>query len=85
MGNWQYVISDDPVDFKNGKVNYYNNSLNGQRIDMGFACEIVQHNDRWYRSGTMGERDHWRLGFTEIAWDEEGAFHIVQPSRITHR
>lgn len=79
MGNWQYAISDDPVDFKNGEVRYYNNTLDGRIIDMGFACEIVQHNNKWYRSGTMGERDHWKLGFTEIEWDEQGAFKIIKP------
>jgi hypothetical protein len=58
--------------------------LNGKIIDMGFACEIVQYNNKWYRSGTMGRRDHWKLGFTEVEWDEDGAFRIIQPSVITN-
>lgn len=82
MGNWQYVVSDNPVDFKNGEVRYFNNTLNNRVIDMGYACEIIEHNGKWFRSGTFGEVDHWRLGFTEIEWVTGGAFRIVKPSEI---
>jgi sucrose-6-phosphate hydrolase SacC (GH32 family) len=85
MGNWQYVLSDDPTDFKSGEVRYYHTELNGKVIDMGFACEIVCHEGTWYRSGVFGEFDYWKLGFTEIAWNEKGAFDIVRPSVVTNR
>ncbi|MDD2381609.1 MAG: family 43 glycosylhydrolase [Mariniphaga sp.] len=85
MGNWQYVISDNPIDFKTGEVKYYDHTLDGKIIDMGFACEMIQQNNKWYRSGVMGERDHWRLGFTEIEWVRNGAFQIIQPSMITNK
>jgi len=84
MGNWQYVISDDPVNFMNNDVRYYNNTMDGKIIDMGFACEMIQHHWKWYRSGTFGKVDHWKLGITEIEWDKEGAFNIVKPSAITN-
>lgn len=82
MGNWQYALSDDPLNFKNSEVRYYNTEYNGKVVDMGFACEIVNHNNKWYRSGVFGDRDYWRLGFTEIEWIKEGAFKIVKPSII---
>lgn len=84
LGNWQYAISDDPVDFRNSEVRYYDNTLDGKVIDLGFACEIVNHNEKWYRSGTFGKNDYWKLGFTEIKWEKEGAFSIVQPSKVTN-
>ena len=80
MGNWQYVVSDDPADFKNSEVRLYDNTFNGRTVDLGFACEIVHFDNKWYRSGVFGDPDFWRLGFTEIAWDENGAFTIVRPS-----
>ena len=49
-------------------------------MDWGFAGEMVQHDGRWYRSGTIGRRDYWRLGFTEVEWAEDGEFRIVRPS-----
>jgi hypothetical protein len=82
MGNWQYIISDNPVNYMDSEVHYYNNELNGKAVDMGFACEIVNYNGNWYRSGVFGEIDHWKLGFSQIAWDENGAFNIVKPSII---
>jgi sucrose-6-phosphate hydrolase SacC (GH32 family) len=85
MGNWQYVVSDDPADFKSGEVRYYDTELNGNIMDMGFACEMVFHEGMWYRSGVFGEFDHWKLGFTEVAWDKSGAFHIVKPSIVTNK
>jgi hypothetical protein len=47
---------------------------------MGFACEMVEMNGKWYRSGVFGKRDYWKLGFTEISWEKDGAFRIVKPS-----
>jgi hypothetical protein len=84
MGNWQYVISDDPLNFKKSEVRYYNNTIDGKVIDLGFACEILQFNGKWYRSGTFGKTDYWKLGFTEIEWDKNGAFKIVKPSSVTN-
>lgn len=81
MGNWQYAVSDDPADFTSSEVRYYDTG--GQAVDMGFACEIVEHNGRWYRSGTFGEIDHWRFGFTEIQWQSEGAFAVTRKSVLT--
>jgi len=36
-------------------------------------------------AGVMGERDHWRLGISRIAWDEAGAFRILAPSTLARR
>ena len=72
------------IDFKDSEVRYYDSTINGKPVDMGFACEIINHNDKWYRSGTMGEVDHWKLGFTEIEWVEDGAFKIVKVSAVTN-
>jgi hypothetical protein len=83
MGNWQYVISDDPTRFKSEDVKLYNRNYQGISTDMGFACEMLELNGKWYRSGVFGERDYWKLGFTEVAWDEDGAFHIIKPSILS--
>jgi hypothetical protein len=82
MGNWQYVISDDPVNYKDSEVRYYTNEFDGKIIDMGFACEIVNYGGRWFRSGVFGKVDNWKLGFTEIEWDKNGAFNMIKPSVI---
>lgn len=82
LANWHYILSDDPLRFDGSAAREYDRDWNGKPADMGFACEIVQHNGKWYRSGTMGRRDYWRLGFTEIEWVEGGAFRVVKPSRI---
>jgi hypothetical protein len=83
MGNWQYAISDDPLNFRESEVSYYNTDYNEKVIDMGFACEIVNHDHKWYRSGVFGDTDYWKLGFTEIAWIEHGAFNIVKPGVLS--
>jgi hypothetical protein len=83
MGNWQYVISDDPLNFRESEVRYFNTDYDRKIIDMGFACEIVNHDSKWYRSGVFGITDYWKLGFTEIAWIEEGAFNITKPSILS--
>ena len=85
MGNWQYCISDDPTDFWKSEVRYFDNTFNGKIIDLGFACEIIKYGDKWYRSGTFGTRDYWRLGLTEIEWEENGAFKVVRPSITTNK
>ena len=82
LGNWQYIMSDDPLNFDGATAREYDREYRGEQVDMGFACEVLQHNGKWYRSGTMGLRDYWRLGFTEIEWVEDGAFKVVKPSRI---
>ena len=80
LANHQYNLSDDPTRFADENVRLYNNIYQGRPVDMGFAGEIISHEGRWYRSGVLGKGDHWKLGFTEIEWDPEGAFHIVKPS-----
>jgi hypothetical protein len=80
MGNWQYALSDDPVDFSLSEVKEFNRSFHGEDVDLGFACEMLNVNDRWYRSGVFGKRDYWKLGFTEVKWEPDGAFEIVNPS-----
>ena len=81
MGNWQYALSDDPTNFMKSEVNYYDNTFRGKHVDLGFACEVVHHNNKWYRTSTVGDRDYWRLAFTEIEWVKDGAFRIVKPGR----
>lgn len=80
MGNWQYAISEDPTNFHGSEVKVFNRSYHGRIVDMGFACEILNIDGRWYRSGVFGKRDYWKLGFTEVTWEEEGAFRIMKPS-----
>jgi hypothetical protein len=81
MGNWQFVISDNPTDFKDNEVRYYDND--NEAVDMGFACEIINYNNKWYRSGTIGEIDHWKLGFSEIEWQADGAFKVIKPGVLS--
>jgi hypothetical protein len=82
LANWHYMLSDDPLKFDAATAREYDRDCNGRLADMGYACEILQHNGRWYRSGVMGRRDYWRLGFTEIEWVKDGAFRVLKPSRI---
>ena len=82
MGNWQYALSDDPLNFMNSEINYYDNRYNGSRVDLGFACEIIRYQEKWYRSAVIGDTDQWRLAITEIEWVKEGAFRIVRPGKI---
>jgi hypothetical protein len=51
-------------------------------VDLGFACEIIRHQGKWYRSAVIGDTDQWRLALTEIDWVKEGAFRIVRPGKI---
>jgi len=78
IGNWHYVQSDNPGEFTGGEVCHLQPESGG--ADMGFACEIVEQDGKWYRSGVFGEPDHWRLGFTQIQWQAQGAFEVMQPS-----
>jgi hypothetical protein len=80
MGNWQYAVSDNPVDFFRSEVRLFDRNFRGKPVDMGFACEMVNLNGKWYRSGVFGKRDYWKLGFTEVSWDKDGAFTVVNPS-----
>lgn len=82
MGNWQYILSDNPGQFKAEDAQMYDLDFEGQITDMGFTGEMIQHEGRWYRSGTVGERDYWRLTFTEVEWVKDGAFKIVRPSCV---
>lgn len=81
MGNWQYAVSDDPTNFRDAEVRYYDNTYKGKKVDLGFACEILEHNGKWYRSATLGDRDYWKLALTEIEWVKDGAFRIVKPGK----
>lgn len=83
LGNWQYIISDDPLKFDGTTAKMYNLEFNGKTVDMGFACEMIEFNGKWYRSGAMGKRDYWRLGFTEVEWVADGAFKVLKPSVIS--
>jgi hypothetical protein len=83
MGNWQYAISDDTADFHSRDIREFNRKLNGKIVDMGFACEILNLNGNWYRSGVFGNRDYWKLGFTQIHWVEDAAFYIIKPSILS--
>ena len=76
------MVSDDPLKFDAASTRLYDRTYSGAPVDMGFACETLEHNGKWYRSGTLGVRDYWRLGFTEIEWVKGGAFRVVKPSRI---
>jgi len=84
MGNWQYAVSDDPLNFMDGEVRFYDIVYDGKIIDIGFAGEMVCYNGTWYRSGVFGDGDHWKLGFTQIEWDMNGAFNIIKPSIVTN-
>jgi hypothetical protein len=80
LANWHCIASDDPTDFTRSPATLYENTYQGRRVDMGYACEILEHEGRWYRSGVFGPCDNWKLGFTEIEWIDNGAFRIVRPS-----
>ncbi len=80
LGNWQYILSDDPLNFPEREARRYNLNYNGKITDIGYAGEMLQHEGKWYRSGVFGKRDYWKLGFTEIRWVPDGAFEIVTPS-----
>ncbi|MCC5928854.1 MAG: hypothetical protein JJU28_06380 [Cyclobacteriaceae bacterium] len=80
LGNWQYLISDNPLQFESRSGGKYDLIFNNKTTDLGFAGEMVLHNGKWYRSGVFGKPDHWKLGFTEIEWSPDGAFTIVKPS-----
>lgn len=80
--NWQFILSDDPCRFDGGSAEVYDFTHEGEIVDCGFANETIALGDRWYRSGSIGQRDYWKLGFTEIAWDDHGAFRIVRPSAL---
>lgn len=85
LGNWHYALSDNPLDFTHSPVHkYYEGEADSQKRvhALGYAGEIIHWDDKWYRSGVLGVMDHWVLGFHEIEWDEDGAFHTVRPSRV---
>ncbi len=83
MGNWHYLISDDPTDFLKNEAQLYNLEFQGKTVDLGFAGEIIEAGGKWYRSGVIGPVDRWRLAFTEIEWIPNGIFRIVKPSVLS--
>ena len=83
MGNWHYILSDDPTNFLNNDAQLYDVEFNGKPADLGFAGEILQSDGKWYRSGVIGPLDEWKLAFTEIDWVPGGAFRIVKPSVLS--
>jgi hypothetical protein len=80
LANWHCIESADPADFTRSPAVPYDTTFQGVPRDTGFACETLEHEGRWYRSGVFGPRDHWRLGFTEIEWGGAAGFRIVRPS-----
>lgn len=82
LANHHYALSNDPTRFPEEAVRTYDLSHQGRATEIGFAGEIIQHDGRWFRSGVIGPRDFWKLGFTEIGWNADGAFHILAPSRM---
>ena len=80
LTNFHYNLSDDPTCFSNEQARLYDNTYLGRPLDMGFAGEMIIFENRWYRSGVIGRRDYWKLGFTEVEWDPQGAFCIIKPS-----
>lgn len=82
LGNYQYALSDDPTNFAVDAVRRYDLAWNGKQTDIGFAGEMLCFDGRWYRSGVIGERDYWKLGFTEVEWVAGEAFHIRKPSSM---
>jgi hypothetical protein len=83
MGNWHYVLSDDPTNFLKNSAQLYDVEFDGAPADLGFAGEIIQSNGKWYRSGVIGPLDNWKLALTEIEWVPGGAFRIVKPSVLS--
>ena len=81
LTNSHYAISDTPHTFLKSQIKEYDTTYKGEKIDIGFAGEIIQYNGKWYRSGVLGEKNNWKLGFTEIEWTEDG-FKIKKPSII---
>ena len=82
LANWQYILSDDPIHFAAEDAQVYDLRFEGRVVDIGYASEMLEQGERWYRSGVMGLRDYWKLGFTEIQWVPDGAFRIVKPSAL---
>jgi len=78
MGNWHYALSDNPTDFTQSEVRQYvDGDMQNWSPTLGFAGEIIEWQGKWYRSGVVGEIDHWKLGFKEIVWEKDGAFRVV--------
>jgi hypothetical protein len=85
LGNFQYAVSDDPLDFTRSVVRSYFEETPDRTADLarlGFAGEVIESDGRWYRSAVLGAADAWVLGFHEIEWIPEGAFRILEPSVV---
>jgi hypothetical protein len=82
IGNWQYILSDDPGCFRAEDARVHDFRFESRNVDWGFAGEMVRHEGRWYRSGVIGRRDYWRLSFTEVEWSLDGAFAAVKPGAV---
>jgi predicted GH43/DUF377 family glycosyl hydrolase len=85
LGNFQFAVSDDPLDFTQSEVrSYFEDVPDGaaELARLGFAGEMVESDGRWYRSGVLGTADAWMLGFHEIEWVRDGAFRVREPSVV---
>ena len=80
MGNSHYALSDNPLSFPNSRAETYLDPLKEIRSTLGFACETIEYNGKWYRSGVFGDKFYFKLGFTEIEWMKEGAFAVKERS-----
>lgn len=83
LANYHYCFSDNPTAFSQGEMRRYYNTCGGREVDIGFAGEMICHQGRWYRSGVIGPRDYWKLGFTEVQWDAQAAYRISTPSVLS--
>ena len=85
LANWQYTISDNPLDFTHSEVHeYFDNQPDHRTLirKLGFASETIEWDGKWYRSAVMGVTNHWVLGFHEIEWELDGAFKVVRDSVV---
>lgn len=83
LGNYQYLLSDDPLDFRASPALPYLANPAATGDVFGTVGEIVEWQGAWYRSGMFGPRDGWKLGFSEIRWQPRGAFELVTPSVLS--
>ena len=81
-GNWHYVLSDDPTNFLAGNPHPYDIDFSETKVDMGFACRILEWHGKLHLSGVIGRLDYRQFGFAEITWAPESAFRVVKRNRI---
>ena len=80
LANFQYALSEDPTSFLGSELHLYDREYQGKPVEIGFAGEMIEWQHKWYRSGVIGRRDYWKLGFTEIEWMPDSGFRVVAPS-----